>query len=773
MPINLNVATRSAIDKNNFGSAFMNRRYISIAVAVLLLSIISGSTKFSNPLLHLEYAHAFSVLEKPVSVPDNPFKDGIALLEQKNYQSAISAFDLAIANEPLIAHYIERYKAEALLEKGATDAGLKLLQKISARRDRSVSKKALLRILDIASLEKRFDMAIEACNSIENISEESERIQMRIKKAELIAMQGDTSSALNILYPIAAIDHKPVIAAQAIRVIINLTNSENNLKNYADILFDAGDFFTAAVLYEKILSEQNNPDAKLIFKLARSYERADDFRTAVGNFKRLLDMNTSISRDIINYRIALCHQRLGEDKEAEKWYQNIIQEYPHSSFTDDVLFRIASLRDKRDDREEAHRLYSRIIEKFPRSSWADDAAWKIGFGFLEDGKSSEARKIFSWARRRFPKSDYNSAFAYWDARLLEIEGKKDLALESYLEILKKGIQPYYRYRAIAGFKRLDGVFSEKDIQSALNKATDGDVLPALAELRAIRDGSSGELKESAGEHARQLLRRVGYWQNVNDFSVALFDTSAILKDIELNQDNSQLISEITRLIELGIWNDASEEILALPIDEGPRPEKRLAVARILAAAGRYRDAMKLSESLLSSLGYSNDIQSLPPLFGRLLFPRYFSQYIEEASSKYKLDPNFVLAVIREESRFNSDAVSPVGARGLMQIMPATGNHISNSLGRDNFTPDDLRSPSTNVLFGAYYLNSLLTTYDGKKYLALAGYNAGPGNANRWLRQYPDTEEDIFIERISFRETRNYVKRVLGTYWIYSSLNDIQ
>ena len=72
--------------------------------------------------------------------------------------------------------------------------------------------------------------------------------------------------------------------------------------------------------------------------------------------------------------------------------------------------------------------------------------------------------------------------------------------------------------------------------------------------------------------------------------------------------------------------------------------------------------------------------------------------------------------------------------------------------------------------GTFYLSQLLASYQGRNFLALSGYNAGPGNTGRWLRENPDAEEDFFVEKIAFKETRNYVKRVLGTYWTYRQLD---
>jgi len=106
----------------------------------------------------------------------------------------------------------------------------------------------------------------------------------------------------------------------------------------------------------------------------------------------------------------------------------------------------------------------------------------------------------------------------------------------------------------------------------------------------------------------------------------------------------------------------------------------------------------------------------------------------------------------------------------MQIMPATGKSIATELGVADFTVEDLKDYRTNVRFGIYYLSGLMTDFDGEKVYALCGYNAGPGNVRKWIKNRdPEMEMDEFIEAIPFSETRAYVKRILNTESIYRAV----
>ena len=139
----------------------------------------------------------------------------------------------------------------------------------------------------------------------------------------------------------------------------------------------------------------------------------------------------------------------------------------------------------------------------------------------------------------------------------------------------------------------------------------------------------------------------------------------------------------------------------------------------------------------------------------------------EAAREHRVDPNVVLSVMETESCFQTDAISPRGAVGLMQIMPRTGRLIADAVGRDDFTTADLLSPETNIDFAAWYLASLIQRFDGRLPLAIASYNGGPHNVRRWLRDHGENMPlDAFLERIPFSQTHRYVRRVLTHYAAY-------
>ncbi|MDQ2702417.1 MAG: lytic transglycosylase domain-containing protein [Pseudomonadota bacterium] len=150
----------------------------------------------------------------------------------------------------------------------------------------------------------------------------------------------------------------------------------------------------------------------------------------------------------------------------------------------------------------------------------------------------------------------------------------------------------------------------------------------------------------------------------------------------------------------------------------------------------------------------------------LRFPLHHDATIRREAARQDLDPAWVAAEIRAESVFDPKARSAANARGLMQVVPATGAAEARRLGLPWRGADSLYDPDTNIALGTAYLRKVLDRYGGKPYFAIAGYNAGPTPLQRWQSERPGMDADFWIETISYKETREYVARVLAFSTIY-------
>lgn len=156
----------------------------------------------------------------------------------------------------------------------------------------------------------------------------------------------------------------------------------------------------------------------------------------------------------------------------------------------------------------------------------------------------------------------------------------------------------------------------------------------------------------------------------------------------------------------------------------------------------------------------------------LRFPVVHRNFFDAAARRERVDPTWLYAIARQESALDAHARSPVGALGLMQVMPATAVATARRAGIPYHGNADLLDPERNVRIGSSYMRMLLDRFGQNRILAAAAYNAGPGRIGQWLQRFPaDVEHDRFVETIPFRETRQYVQNVLSYAVIYAYLED--
>jgi soluble lytic murein transglycosylase len=183
--------------------------------------------------------------------------------------------------------------------------------------------------------------------------------------------------------------------------------------------------------------------------------------------------------------------------------------------------------------------------------------------------------------------------------------------------------------------------------------------------------------------------------------------------------------------------------------------------------GAYAQAIRAARASIDAVGLSDSFAA-PAFFAHLRFGPYYSDLLLPAASKYDVDPLLLYALVRQESLFEGSVTSSAAAQGLMQIIPDTGEWIANRLNWPNYQNSDLYRPYINAEFGAYYLKAQRDYLDGNLLAALAAYNAGPGNSEKWLA-LSQNDPDLFVEIIRLDEPRRYIKAIYEFYEIYRNL----
>ena len=253
--------------------------------------------------------------------------------------------------------------------------------------------------------------------------------------------------------------------------------------------------------------------------------------------------------------------------------------------------------------------------------------------------------------------------------------------------------------------------------------------------------------------------------------VSGFKFEALLPSLTAKQ--KRVAAKTTQLLRAGLYDKARCEVEEIHTTEKNKWDVLLVRSLLLHASGAWLDAIKIYDAMPRSVR-----SSLPVGFERILFPRRYATLVQSYSSKLGIDPDLVFAVMRQESVFAREAMSPVGAMGLMQLMPSTASleitklpaHYVDANQRAeilklNHNGQILFDPEVNVPLGVHHLSRLLQLYKSPVF-ALTAYNASPAATLKWKKTISSEDLMTFIERIPYKETRAYVKLILRNYFYY-------
>jgi soluble lytic murein transglycosylase len=315
----------------------------------------------------------------------------------------------------------------------------------------------------------------------------------------------------------------------------------------------------------------------------------------------------------------------------------------------------------------------------------------------------------------------------WHVRAALWNGRFDEALDSIQRMpATLAAQPRWRYwraRALA--------------------ATHGDesAIPAFADVAGLRD--------YYGYLAADRLHR-SYSLNVQP--------SADDQPAQAALASRPGLQRARALFDCNLWDDAVAEWGAELADADS--STKVQAAHLAASWGWYAQAI----ATLAQSGEWNDV--------RLRYPRPYGAIIAQASAQTQVPADWILAVMRQESLFRSDAVSRAGARGVMQLRPSTAAAVARRWQLPTPTPDSLTDPAVAVTLGAAYLREMLDRYGGQLGLALAAYNAGAAPVARWLPDHA-MDADIWIDNIAYGETRDYVQRIFEHIVAFAWVRDAE
>ncbi|MBD3316047.1 MAG: transglycosylase SLT domain-containing protein, partial [Chitinivibrionales bacterium] len=421
------------------------------------------------------------------------------------------------------------------------------------------------------------------------------------------------------------------------------------------------------------------------------------------------------------YLVAKSYRAQGNGARASAWYDKHTSLYPYHSKTHDILWYRAWQKEDAKDWEGARKLYRKIYTVHRRRSKADDSYFRYALTYYREGEYKSAEKSFSSFVERYPASRLASGARYWIARCLYARDLKERARAAFHEVIEYDPLDYYAFRAERMLAMLEDTVKRVIVDTTF------ELERTLAWLDSVSETTKRDLapEDSAACALGRKLTYVGLARHA----------SFLLEPIEISYPgNLRLQFELSVLY------------------------------RMCADPGlSYRVGRRLAWRIPSE-----HRKALPAPIFSILYPFAHAETVEKVAALNNISPAMIWAIMRQESIFDHKIVSPVGAIGLMQIMPYTGEEIARDLG-ESFVLDSLYHPATNVRYGGYYIKKLLDSFDGETFKALAGYNGGPHNVRRWFPRRDERCFDLLVEDVGYSETRNYVKKVLANYWTYQRL----
>jgi len=473
--------------------------------------------------------------------------------------------------------------------------------------------------------------------------------------------------------------------------------------------------------------------------------------------------------------------RASEVQTSVATYYQVYKLSPKSTKGRSALYQSAFLSYQFQDYDGAQRRFQEFIQLNQGSKLSNEARWHLAWLKYLKADYSGAYKAMkalnkNKSGRRHRKATGQDRVQYWMSVCLLKQGQIQQAKS---ELQKLSRDPMMGYYSIAASTRLKKI--EPQGSSGKGLATEGrKSLPRFSVtemmLPSIDDFSDLEEEDSESSEAEvtQVLEDTKTETDDSPEDVA----SADQKNSEVENPpapsmelkNPNLIKKFERsrdLIVLGLNDWAKWELY--DIEKKTRNKDHLkALMSEYSAIEYFHRSSYIGQVYFSSWRAQGGIDGMRNIW-EYAYPQAYDSIVKKASKETSVPMEYIYGIMKAESSFRRDAISPVGALGLMQVMPVTGRRVADLAGIRGFESSQLLQPEVAIPVGSRYLQRLLKKFDQVFPLVAASYNAGPHRVKNWLNSFGYLETDEFIEHIPFLETRNYVKKVMANANVYNHL----
>jgi soluble lytic murein transglycosylase len=618
------------------------------------------------------------------------------------------------------------------------------------------------------------EQAVEAYQFAINTSEISDTSGLEIKVGRAYAAQGDHINAVRRFMAVYESTNNEYTRAQANLLAgqsyLALELPEQAYARFQDSVNNyplAYDSYTALVA----LVNANVPVSDLQRGLVNYY--AGQYGLSIVALDRFMQFNPEHNGTPLHFK-ALAKRALGEHAEAvalwdtlisgysgdqhwptawkEKAYTQwaFLNQYPQAAQTlldyvarsptaadaADTLFQAGRIYERNDLLAQAAAVWERLMTEYPAAEISARGQFLAGITQYRLGDKDSALNIFQRGLVLATKPEDQAAASLWIGKIHLENGDRPAATSAWEQAAQSG----------------SGYYAERARELLENRPP----LTASDQFNLDYD------LEREGRLAEIWMRSTFDLPEDTNFS----GLGSLAQHPVVRRGNA--------LYELGLYRMAGAEFEALRNEIRSSVLDTYRLLHHMLELGYYRQAIFLSRQVLDLAGL-DDVSAFtaPAFFNHVRFGVYYKDIVLPAAEVEELHPFFIYSVVRQESLFDGHARSSAGARGLMQIMPATGEEIAGQLNwPDDFTVDDLYRPFINVRYGAHYLARQRRAFGGDLYATLAAYNGGPGNTLFWRKLAPD-DPDLFLEVVRAAETRTYIMQISSFMQTYRRMYEIE
>ncbi|MFN8790526.1 MAG: transglycosylase SLT domain-containing protein [Bdellovibrionales bacterium] len=705
------------------------------------------------------------------------FKRGIGQFEDASYEKAFESFSQALEKADKLQDYSRFFRAKSAIEIKKWEEAQKDLLNISVQESHfKLTLESRLLLANVYFELKKPQLVkplfIKLLRRVRR-TEDEPQVLLTLAKAERLAEAGRGCRYLVELYKrfpdFSEVKHwdadldKNEFLGEPTQCSYDIEDFRSRMRALLWAGLDQK-AYSEMILVAGRLKEVNSTLSDVI--RSQFHLQEGDVTKAYDLLKPHLETNLRDAEFVLNF--ASTASRAGDSSTAMGAYLHVARNFGKSKFAQRAQFLSAVLSYQFQDYDGAEKRFSEFAELYPRTSLAREVRWHLAWldCMREDFERSIAR-FKDLVKKNARSTSAVQRYEYWLAMSYLKSGKPQKAQPLFQKLASDPLRSYY---ALAAQGRLEKIQSNRSAKSTMPSAR-----WAWSEyMTPSMEGTAPAVEETDEEEAftsfvideeeRDLVEEetsAAPTEEAEDPNISEIKTAKLAKKFETAQ-----VLRSLGLNEWAKWENYSierstrnKEYLKALIQEYQRQGQFHRSSQI--AHLKFQDERKRS-------GYLG-----ARLYWEAAYPKAFEKSVEKWTRKESVPEEFVWAIMKQESQFEREAISPVGALGLMQVMPMTGYKMSRLRGQDDFTPQQLLSADPVIEIGTAYLRRLLKKFDQNYGLVAAAYNAGPHRVDLWVANFGSLSADEFIEHIPFAETRNYVKKVLSNMQIYRELYGTQ